>query len=103
MHEAQLCAHLRCTHLHKRAHSQALQAHALTHPLARFDLMWLLLDKQDLDLDRRLAQHILGVHQGVVNKVCGNAGAGAAVCGTHAGPQTMPWHEGNCTLVYMPP
>lgn len=31
--------------------------------------MWLLLDKQDLDQDRRLAQHILGVHQGVVHKV----------------------------------
>jgi DNA replication licensing factor MCM7 len=36
--------------------------------LSRFDLMWLLLDKQDLDQDRRLAQHILGVHQGVVHK-----------------------------------
>jgi DNA replicative helicase MCM subunit Mcm2 (Cdc46/Mcm family) len=32
--------------------------------------MWLLLDKQDPEQDRRLAQHILGVHQGVVNKVC---------------------------------
>jgi DNA replicative helicase MCM subunit Mcm2 (Cdc46/Mcm family) len=31
--------------------------------------MWLLLDKQDPEQDRRLAQHILGVHQGVVNKV----------------------------------
>ncbi|KIZ01252.1 Protein PROLIFERA [Monoraphidium neglectum] len=36
--------------------------------LSRFDLMWLLLDKQDLEQDRRLAQHILGVHQGVVAK-----------------------------------
>lgn len=36
--------------------------------LSRFDLMWLLLDKQDADLDRRLAQHILGVHQGVVKR-----------------------------------
>lgn len=31
--------------------------------------MWLLLDKQDLEQDRRLAQHILGVHQGIVQKV----------------------------------
>lgn len=38
--------------------------------------MWLLLDKQDLDQDRRLAQHILGVHQGVVHKVGGGARAG---------------------------
>ncbi|GBF93305.1 DNA replication licensing factor MCM7 [Raphidocelis subcapitata] len=36
--------------------------------LSRFDLMWLLLDKQDLEQDRRLAQHILSVHQGVVAK-----------------------------------
>ena len=36
--------------------------------LSRFDIMWLLLDKQDADLDRRLAQHILCVHQGVVRR-----------------------------------
>ena len=51
--------------------------------------MWLLLDKQDLEQDRRLAQHILGVHQGIVQKV-GCTGyvaesAGADVgCESHA-------------------
>lgn len=37
--------------------------------LSRFDLMWLLLDKPDKETDGRLASHILGIHQGHINKV----------------------------------
>jgi DNA replicative helicase MCM subunit Mcm2 (Cdc46/Mcm family) len=32
--------------------------------LCRFDLIWLLLDKEDAEKDRLLARHILAVHQG---------------------------------------
>ena len=44
--------------------------------LSRFDLMWLILDSPDAELDRRLAVHVLGVHNTGAAPVAG-AGAGA--------------------------
>jgi DNA replicative helicase MCM subunit Mcm2 (Cdc46/Mcm family) len=48
----------------------------------RFDIMWLLLDEHDEANDKRLAAHIIAVHQG---RVGAPAAAEAAAAGNQAG------------------
>jgi len=77
-----------------RWHPQRSPAENINLPpalLSRFDIMWLLLDRPEADTDRRLAQHIIALHQGGV----GDAVSGQLVRGTRVGGGVM----GRCWTV----